>query len=567
MAPTATLWVAREDHTFDQPFNGGSVWAVFKTHEEARSALSLSSPSFSVTPALERDLEPFHKLRRLQLSDSVRTPHMTNIHTLSPTHSEFQTSSTFNTSYFPLHKTLDPRLTTNFYGHRSEDSLQMREAFGNGYTLSSNPPNAHSTFRLGDWICPAVHCAAHNFGRNMTCIGCGSSRPGDGLPSPVPRSPVSWMSSIRALSSPRFVGAPHLQSCESQHLPSGAAPRPVHSSTFSQPHSVSQVFRGKPPAPSYPLLTPSGRALSLGGKVQNVSNDPLTPCVMWWPDNEPLPEQGQIRPTGIISIQHPPILNTGNRGPIEHQPGDWICQKCSYLNWRRRKVCQTCFPYAEGNGDSISSAVQAERIALLASVIASQTQPSPPTSIGVSHYAGDVCDRASVSQPPPLERPSLFIDLSHPNSQPPARHQNEMSPQYVNVSPIYQTSAHRRSTPSTPCSSTNLSFCDVSRGPEPLLPSFLHEIVRSPSLSPSSSSSSGSLAESEDGLSHADVGQIYGGEVPFIARESYTSLHGGNIWQLDGEETKALTSLAERPIGSERKQARLVIDSERVAIC
>lgn len=37
-------------------------------------------------------------------------------------------------------------------------------------------------------------------------------------------------------------------------------------------------------------------------------------------------------------------MNTGNKGPIEHQPGDWVCHKCGYLNWRRRKVCQTCFP-------------------------------------------------------------------------------------------------------------------------------------------------------------------------------------------------------------------------------
>lgn len=27
----------------------------------------------------------------------------------------------------------------------------------------------------------------------------------------------------------------------------------------------------------------------------------------------------------------PPILNTGNKGPIEQQPGDWVCGKCDYL--------------------------------------------------------------------------------------------------------------------------------------------------------------------------------------------------------------------------------------------
>lgn len=110
----------------------------------------------------------------------------------------------------------------------------------------------------------------------------------------------------------------------------------------------------------YPLLTPSGRAISVGGRVQNVSNDPLAPCIVYWPDNEPPPEQGQIRPSGstvitvrthfatrreiLTAVQYPPIINTGNKGAAEKQPGDWVCQKCNYLNWRRRKVCQTCFP-------------------------------------------------------------------------------------------------------------------------------------------------------------------------------------------------------------------------------
>jgi hypothetical protein len=111
------------------------------------------------------------------------------------------------------------------------------------------------------------------------------------------------------------------------------------------------------------ILTPSGRAFSIGGRVQDVSSDPLYSCFLFWPDNEPLPELGQIRPSNIFCDpvrivplvvklclisrrhpQHPPILNTGNKGPIEHQPGDWVCKKCSYLNWRRRKVCQTWYP-------------------------------------------------------------------------------------------------------------------------------------------------------------------------------------------------------------------------------
>ncbi|KAJ7919959.1 hypothetical protein B0H13DRAFT_1524632, partial [Mycena leptocephala] len=51
-----------------------------------------------------------------------------------------------------------------------------------------------------------------------------------------------------------------------------------------------------------PLLTPSGRAFDGGGNIRNISSDPLAPCIMYWPDNEPFPEQGQIKPPGTMAI-------------------------------------------------------------------------------------------------------------------------------------------------------------------------------------------------------------------------------------------------------------------------
>lgn len=59
----------------------------------------------------------------------------------------------------------------------------------------------------------------------------------------------------------------------------------------------------RPSAPCYPILTPSGKALSAGGRVRNVSTDPLAPCIMYWPDNEPLPDNGQVRPLGSAATQ------------------------------------------------------------------------------------------------------------------------------------------------------------------------------------------------------------------------------------------------------------------------
>ncbi|KAH6904510.1 hypothetical protein BKA70DRAFT_537208 [Coprinopsis sp. MPI-PUGE-AT-0042] len=360
--------------------DGGSssVWAVFETHEEACLALSLRG---NVATALESDLEPFHNLKRLPSSSSSM---------------------------------LD-------------------------FTISTNPPNPKTSFRSGDWICPQPKCAAHNFGRNHSCIGCGCTRSGN--PSTTTTAPNQQITSLgplsRLASSPRFtvnanandqaavmypqgsastvfyssaqpdhqqhLNAPSLyeefprprqqpqpqmpqRTAPQQQLPPRATNPHLHtgmSSNMSNPMSNSMstgaaAHPPQPPKPSHPILTPSGRAFAVGGRVQNISSDPLSPCIMYWPDNEPFPEQGQIRPSNVVGVT-PPILNTGNRGPISHQPGDWICQKCNYLNWRRRKVCQTCLPYAEGNGDSISAAVQAERIALLTQVL-SQTQLSGPSS-------------------------------------------------------------------------------------------------------------------------------------------------------------------------------------------
>ncbi|KAI0311046.1 hypothetical protein OF83DRAFT_794334 [Amylostereum chailletii] len=149
-------------------------------------------------------------------------------------------------------------------------------------------------------------------------------------------------------------------------------PQRQHSLPQSLGQALPQSQQQQQPQQQQHMLTPSGSTFAEGGRVQNLSPDPLAPCVLFWPDNEPLPEPGQLRPHTVVGLAHPPILNTGNRGPIEHQPGDWVCRKCNYLNWRRRKVCQTCYPYAEGNGDSISATVQANRIASLKQLLDAQ---------------------------------------------------------------------------------------------------------------------------------------------------------------------------------------------------
>ncbi|KAF9815642.1 hypothetical protein IEO21_04432 [Rhodonia placenta] len=432
---------------------------------------------------------------------------------------------------------------------RESDATLHPASVGGPYVISSNPPNPRTDFRTGDWRCPVKTCAAHNFGRNIICVSCGRSRLENIYAGSMPQGlPPNASSPIYA--SPRFATP------VSGFHPFGAlrpAPPPMPLRSATDPSPVSQHARlppvqhappggAKPASSPYPLLTPSGRALSIGGRVQNISRDPLVPCIMYWPDNEPIPDQGQMRPLGSAVIQYPPIINTGNKGAAEKQPGDWICHKCHYLNWRRRKVCQTCFPYAEGNGDSISAAVQAERIALLENVLASQVHGAQ------QQYTWHAVDAASGAVPKADARPRSFVTppvtpttLWSEDARRPSAAVHDFQQQRH---PIYQTDGNALRQRLGPLGVT------VNAAPAPpttpLLPSFLQDIVQSPALSPSTSTSSTDLSlEDHDGVRVYGARRAPGGGGSGAA-SSFT-LPGHSIWKLDGEESKTLSGSAAGP--------------------
>ncbi|TFY50302.1 hypothetical protein EVG20_g11600 [Dentipellis fragilis] len=447
-----------------------------------------------------------------------------------------------------------------------------------GYTMSSNPPNPRTMFRAGDWIClladlrysrfstirPSAssfpiqcsfaNCAEHNFG------GCGCPRPVHGPHVGQPSGQPT------RLPSPRFVtpGGQEMQFPDSPALAlSPTAPSyPYHDNVSPVQTAFPQTQHQLKPAATHHLLTPSGRAISTGGRVQNISTDPLTPCVMYWPDNEPLPEQGQLRPSGLLGLPHPPILNTGNRGPIEHQPGDWICRKCNYLNWRRRKVCQTCYPYAEGNGDSISAAVQAVRMNNLSHLLTPHQNGAIPS--------GALPSPMQTSAPlRPVQQPGQVLHTSVPRMQsrstdsypgplphavPRAHSHMDLASQYEDAPPIYQTSGLRQPTPHQPLPGGSFASHAPSPIPGPLLPSFLQDIVQSPSLSPTSTSSA-DLSLDEYNASPTSIystqsqsqgpAQYQDRQIPRKASDSsVNNTRKSNIWRLDGEESKVLAGPA-----------------------
>lgn len=154
--------------------------------------------------------------------------------------------------------------------------------------------------------CTSPNCLAHNFGyvlwpfrlfrvlfrpvnaslwfirRNVMCIRCGTARTMGGSPYSTRATPFPPPHHA----SPRF-------GSRSPTVPSPSSVVPL-----SEVKTMS-----RPSAPCYPILTPSGKALSAGGRVRNISTDPLAPCIMYWPDNEPLPDNGQVRPLGSAATQ------------------------------------------------------------------------------------------------------------------------------------------------------------------------------------------------------------------------------------------------------------------------
>lgn len=158
------------------------------------------------------------------------------------------------------------------------------------------------------------------YSRNLSCIGCGYPRVGERTPSP---NAQQMYPTKRYSPSPRFLNTIDINAWHSLSSSSPGTPGSV--SSFSATYSsqtpqtpispATQFFTSQSPRlqTGYPLpnksiktdatgpsalkvLTPSGSAFAVNGKVQNVSPDPLSPCVMFWPENEPFPALGQIRP-------------------------------------------------------------------------------------------------------------------------------------------------------------------------------------------------------------------------------------------------------------------------------
>lgn len=153
------------------------------------------------------------------------------------------------------------------------------------------------------------------------------------------------------------------------------------------------------PGPAIPYAPPT-----------TVNKPPFVPVIvptvpgMGGPVGTPLP--GQVQPEEVrksVKTQ-PPVVNTGNSGAMIPQPGDWMCI-CGFVNWRRRKVCMRCFPFADGN-DSVGAmmAINAQRAALLAAGVP-VTKDLPSSTSVISNSSPALFQ--------PAETPSFQDPIGH----------------------------------------------------------------------------------------------------------------------------------------------------------
>jgi len=219
---------------------------------------------------------------------------------------------------------------------------------------------------------------------------------------------------------------------------------------------------------------------------------------------------------------------------------------------------------AEGNGDSISTTVQAERIALLANTIRGREfhslPPSPSSAVHerplrrtslplqtlatAQQPSGDICRYDG--------QHSLTLSRSRSHQADWFLRPRQLSPSTRssgsdNPRTLYQTSLGNGSSVSfTPGTAANPPTYANTSPSGPLLPSFLQDIVQSPSLSPASSADFSLEDYSNDEVELTKVNEG-GTNAPHpgprlrspLALKSTTSLTNMfNIWKLGGDETR-----------------------------
>ncbi|KDE03240.1 hypothetical protein, variant [Microbotryum lychnidis-dioicae p1A1 Lamole] len=147
-----------------------------------------------------------------------------------------------------------------------------------------------------------------------------------------------------------------------------------------------------------------------------------------------IPRIGQLAPAESTSVNQAPIINTGNVGPMQRQQGDWTCE-CGFVNWRRRKICLRCFPFAHDLANSITI----HRSQSLSNEFNTQIESNPATVYAQSYSSSrsmPMLSAVAAQDVPPLI--SAYTHL--PSHLPSSRSAHAILPSLTsyNTSPLNQ---------------------------------------------------------------------------------------------------------------------------------
>ncbi|TIA91605.1 hypothetical protein E3P99_01010 [Wallemia hederae] len=258
----------------------------------------------------------------------------------------------------------------------------------------------------GSWSCS--YCSFNNPASLSFCLRC--LRPSDGAQTQATHAntaqPLNEHSAsgppVGSILNPIIVGQSEMTQPRSSTTPRSAVlsppilsptlPSSPLSSPNSPPLSTMSTISSSPPHTTPPqnlfdvlasLPTPSSMPNQYAPQIPSRNPAHLQNTTSPTIKTLPLTAQTAQSPQSPQEGQLPPILNTGSQGPMQMQPGDWVCT-CGFVNWRRRKQCYRCHPFANGNNGELARAAQ--RAAQLASMPQADTGTGTGTGIG---HGGD----------------------------------------------------------------------------------------------------------------------------------------------------------------------------------
>ncbi|GAA5877990.1 hypothetical protein JCM16303_002806 [Sporobolomyces ruberrimus] len=284
------------------------------------------------------------------------------------------------------------------------------------------------------------------------------------------------------------------------------APPMQQSRSLPVPVAMSPLRCAFAPTPSPTRTTFSQPQAQYEGYSQPTSSYPLSPIDterIAKLHNGRIPTLEQLCPEPVHPSAQPPIVNTGNQGVMVVQQGDWSCGTCSFVNWRRRKICLRCFPFANDIGNILT--IQSQRAAHLATPLSA---PAHQTNFFIQSPTRGHFDVG-------MSAAGMSRSATHPPSNHAARSYGSRSPGYLLVPPppMPHSASPTRSTFALqpPPSPTRSMSSYASSSPRSLSPyhqlsseeSFYSTSNTSPSSASSKMSSLGAISSGDLALRRA----------------------------------------------------------------